>query len=425
MAGVVAGLAGLYFSYAVARRYVSASLALLATVTVAAGSFVLWYLIRETGTIHPFSIAAAGVACWSWMRHRSTHPRRAHWLVLCFLAAIAAIALRVHAGHVQLGTPRAAELLWSSRTGLFATSPALYLGALGLVPLWRRDRLAAAAGAGLFGLVCVTSAPDAASPGAFGGRQFDIVVPFFICGLAAMLDWLARAAARRPGFAAAALLGGLVLWNVTLMAVTRAGGHRIGEPVSFGDLAAQQAATLHDWIGHPPSWPANLLYGFRNRVAPGRYDVLMPGRFFADAAGREARIDVGSDDDVYLEAGWHGAERAGNLTFRWTSREAYLIAPLDHAEPLRVTMTIQAFTYPNAPAQSVILIVNGQPFLPQIVGSDWHQLEWTVPQDAWRSGINRLALRFAREARPADVGLGADGRHLAAAIDTISFALLR
>lgn len=426
MMGLLAGVAGLGVSCVVARRLFSAWLSLVATATVAGGSFVLWYLIREPGTIHPFSIAAAAVACWCWVRLRAEDARRPRWLiVLGAAAAIAAIALRCQAGFVQLGTPRVAELLWSSRSGLFAWSPALYLAALGLIPLWRRDRTMAAVAAALFGLVCVTSAPDggASTSAGFGGRQFDVMVPFFICGLAALLDWLTRAAARRPAVAAAALLGVLVLWNVTLMAVTRAGGHRIGEPVSFGDLAAQQAATLHDWIGHPPSWPANLAYAIRHRVAPGRYDVLMPGRFFADPSQHEAAIDVGADDGPYLEEGWHGAERAGDLTFRWVSREAQLIVPLDRAESLRVRVTIQAFMYPNAPAQSVVLIVNGDMLAPLLVGPDWHPIEWVVPQRSLRAGVNRLTLRFARDTRPIDAGIGPDGRLLAAAIDTIRFSL--
>jgi hypothetical protein len=422
--GLAAGLAGLCLSYLLVRRLFTPWLSMLATVTVAAGSFVAWYLFREPGTIHPFSIAAAAVACWSWMRSReAAGSRRTGWLALCGAAAVAALALRVHAGLVHPGTPGMAELLWSSRNGLFAWSPALYLAALGLVPLWRRDRPLAAAGAALFGLVCLTSAPDpAAARAGFGGRQFDILIPFFIGGLAAMLDWITRAAARRPALAAAALLGTLVLWNVTLMAVTRAGGHRIGEPVSFGDLAARQAATLHDWIGHPSSWPANLLYAIRHRVSPGRYDVLMPGRFFADAARREERIDIGTDDSVYLEDGWHDDERAGTLTFRWVSREAHLIVALDRAESLRVLVAMQAFNYASAPAQSVVLFVNGRPLTSQVVEPDWHQLEWIVPRDAWRSGVNRLTFRFARESRPADVGAGTDGRHLAAALDTIHFS---
>ena len=305
--------------------------------------------------------------------------------------------------------------LWSSANGLFATSPALYLAAVGLIPLSRRTRTMVVTALAVFVLALATTPRGRA----VGTMEFAVLVPFLVCGMTAMLDLITRVSRRRPGLVAAAAVLVLVLWNVTLTAVTRAGGHRIGEPVSFGDLGAAQAATLHDWIGHPASYPANLIYAVRNRVAPGRYDVLSPGRFFADPVQTEARIDIGADDGTFLEDGWHGAERAGAMTFRWSGRESRLLVPLDRAADLRVAGTVRAFVYPGSPAQALALTINGRPLPPLPIGAEWHTVEWIAPRDLWRAGVNRLALRFTYESRPSEVGLGGDNRPLAAAVDQI------
>jgi hypothetical protein len=246
------------------------------------------------------------------------------------------------------------------------------------------------------------------------------MVPFLVIGMAAALDVLMQFAARRPLLTATAGLSVLVLWNVTLVGVTRAGGHRSGEPVSFGDLGANQAAMLHDWIGHPPSYPANLIYAARHGVAPGRYDVLRPARFFAGASRQES-IDIGGTDAIFLQDGWHAAERAGPLTFRWSQRESRLIVPLDHPAPLRVALRLRAFSYPGSAPQTMVLAINDRPLPPLAIGPEWNDVQWDVPADFWRGGINRLALRFTYEARPVDVGQGGDQRLLAGAVDTIQF----
>ena len=60
------------------------------------------------------------------------------------------------------------EVLWSSRNGLFAMSPMLYVGALGLLLLWRRDRLATMAA---LTVVCGHGLPQRRGAGLVGRRR--------------------------------------------------------------------------------------------------------------------------------------------------------------------------------------------------------------------------------------------------------------
>jgi hypothetical protein len=212
---------------------------------------------------------------------------------------------------------------------------------------------------------------------------------------------------------------GLVLWNLTLMSVAQEGLFGIGQAVSYGDTMAAQGRTLHRWVGNPFTYPASLVFALRNGVAPARYDLLSANRFLGDPLRPYGRVDVGADDEWVLEDGWHAREQEGSTTFRWASRDATVLVPLDHAATLRVQVRLQPFGYAGAPPQLVTVAVNGHDQPPAAVPPGWNTVELTVDEQHWRTGVNRLRLRFASSARPADVGLGGDARELSAQVDYI------
>lgn len=475
LGGLFYGLLGLWWSYRLARQAVSASVATAAVITVGAGSFVLWYLVREPTMSHAVSMAAVAGFTLAWTRLRARDGWRT-WVLLGLLGGVMVIMrwqnvvvllvpalwlLRTprrataFAAGVLLGVlpqmftwhalygawitqppvsprmfwlaPQLVDVLWSSRSGLFATSPALYLAALGLVPLWRTQRILAAMGVVTLVLMTWTNGAveDWWAGASYGGRRFDSLVPFLVPALAAGITVTARLIARRPAATAAGLLGVLVVWNVSLLSVARAGTYRIGQIVSFADLGAAQAATIHGWIGHPWSMPANLIFAWRNGVAPARFDVLQPNRFLGDPARPYGRVDVGTADAVYLDDGWHGAEQAGDISFRWTDVRASLILPLDHPAPLLLQLQLRAFEYPGAPPQQLTVEVNGHPIAGPVITGVWQRVELRTDARVWTRGVNRVVLRFSQATRPVDVAAGGDGRHLAAAIDYVRIQIIQ
>ena len=221
--------------------------------------------------------------------------------------------------------------------------------------------------------------------------------------------------------AATTLLSALVLWNLTAMKAARDGMFHLGEPVSFGDLGAAQAQALHGWIGHPASAPANLIYALANGVRPGAYDLLGPQRLLAGGAA-SGRVDIGSGDAAFIGEGWHTAEQDGTTSFRWATRSAFVDVPLDHVADLVVEVQTRPYEPPGGPPQQLMLVVNGSPQRPVRVPAGWNPVSVSVKRSAWRGGVNHLELRFAYDARPADVG-AADGRTLAASVDAIVIRL--
>lgn len=468
LAGLFYGLLGLWWSYRITRLIAPASIAALAVVAIGGGTFVLWYLVREPTMSHSVSMASVAAFTWAWLRWRTSTDWRT-WALLGLLGGVmvimrwqnavilllpavglfrqprlaAALAAGVFVGtwpqlwtwHALYGawitqppvSPRLlwmqaqwVDVLWSSRSGLFATSPAAYAGAIGLFCLWRRHRLLALTG--LLTLVLMTwtngAVEDWWAGASYGGRRFDSLIPFLIAGFAALTMVVTDGIRRRPGLTAAALLGVLVVWNVTLMGVARSGAYRIGQIVSYGDLAAGQAAVAHSWVGHVPSFPANIIWAIANNVTPDRFDRLRPNRFLGDPVRPYGRIDIGADDTDYIGTGWHGAERDGATTFRWVEAHASMVLPLADAAPLWLQIQLMPFEAEGLPPQTLTVEVNGHILDTVPVADGWQRLEIATDANIWHAGVNHLTLQFGRDTRPLDVG-GADGRRLAAALEYV------
>jgi Dolichyl-phosphate-mannose-protein mannosyltransferase len=197
IAGLVYGLLGCWFMYRLASRLTERRFAAVATVMTVAGSFMLWYLVKEPSMTHAPSMALVAGFTWMWAATRQQRTTT-HWALVGLVAglmtlvrwqnAIFAIlpawdaaallldarrtanqrAVRETIAHGILFTaaatfaflpqmlawraiygswlavspvgpqirftgPRIIDILWSSRNGLFSTAPALYLGAIGLL----------------------------------------------------------------------------------------------------------------------------------------------------------------------------------------------------------------------------------------------------------------------------------------------------
>ena len=482
IAGLVYALVGWWLTLRLCEQWFRTRLAATAVALVAGGSFMIWYTLAEPTMTHAPSMAtvAAFLLCWARTRDRRSLAGWAvlgflaglmmllRWQNALFAlvpACDAAVSIwrawraKSRAGirelllggavfilvatvaflpqmlawkatygsylavspvgpKIRLGEPRLVLTLFSSRNGLLAMSPILYVGLLGLMGFSRRHIAAGlplllATGAMIW---FNASIQDWWGSAGFGGRRFDGIIPIMAIGVAAALETMRRWVAAKPHWVVTGVGAALVAWNLTLMAATGRGTVQLGEAIPFGQVSGVQARILHEWIGHPFSYPANLWFAVRNGVRPAAYDQLGPGLFLDDPLQPTGRIDIGNDDALALGEGWFGSELDKDETFRWASSEARLLLPLARVAPLEVQVRIRAFTYPGAPVQHVTIHAPGASFGPYGVAGDWQVLTFHTPPAAWHTGLNRVRLEFARATTPGSVGLGNDSRALSAAV---------
>jgi hypothetical protein len=481
IAGLFYALLGTWFSIRAARQFFPGALAATGAALVAGGSFILWYALAEPTMTHAPTMAVVAAFVWYWTatmgrrslvhwiglgalagfaglvrwqsvifallpaieaaaalwragRSRDTAAIRSTLIggVAFTLAAVVAftpqmLAWKAIYGHylavspvgpqIYWARPHLVDVLFASQNGLFATSPILYVAAIGLIVFARRRPAV-----GVPALIVIAamvyfnaSIQDWWGSAGYGGRRFDGTLPLFVLGAAAAIDGLAALLARWPRLAGAVLLAGLATWNATFL---EAGGRsgQMGVAFSFGDAGAEQARVLHRWIGHPFSWPANLWFAATHRVSPANYDLPLTS-FMGEAIRPYGRVDVGSDDRAFLLAGWFTPEREGGLSFRWATQQAALSLPLAFAADLDLQIRLRAFPLPEG-GQAVTVDTGAARFGPFPVGTDWQTLVVPIPRAAWRAGPNQVVLTFSRVGRPASSG-GSDTRDLSAAVDFV------
>ena len=323
--------------------------------------------------------------------------------------------------QIRWTDPHLSDILWSSRNGLFSWSPVLYCAAIGLAIFAVRQP--AVGVPALLALAVMTyfnaCIQDWWGSAGFGGRRFDGTIPLFTIGAAAFGSSAIEFTRRHPLRLVAGGASLLVLWNLALMSAAQDGAVRIGESLSFGDASAAQARALHRWFGNPFTYPASLAFALRNGLPPSDYDLLSANRFLSDPLRPYGRVDVGADDAWLLGDGWHGIEREGAATYRWAASPAVMLIPLDHRAALTVQVRLHAFKYPGWAGQALTVVVNDRRYGPVPVAEDWQTVEFATGEEAWRGGVNHVALEFATTRTPAEVGLGGDLRPLAAAVDYV------
>jgi hypothetical protein len=483
IAGLFYALLGCWFCFRAAAIFYPRPLAAAATALVVGGSFMIWYIVKEPSMTHAPSMAAVAGFVWAWLATRgertirqwallgaiagfmalirwqnalfallpacdaigalvaaaraSDRPRMTRTLIggaIFTGCAVVAFLPQMIAWHSIYGTwlavspvgpqirwsdPHLADILWSSRNGLFSWSPILYCAAIGLVVF-----AAARPAIGVPALLAVgvmtyfnACIQDWWGSAGFGGRRFDGLIPLFSIGAAAFGSSAAAMTRRHPLPVVAGAGSLLVLWNLALMSAAQDGIVRIGESLSFGDAAAAQSRALHRWFGNPFTYPASLAFAVRNGVGPADYDLLSANRFLIDPLRPYGRVDIGAGDAWLLQEGWHSPEREGAATYRWAASPAVILIPLDHAAALTVQIRLHAFKYPGWPGQMLTLMINGRAYGPVAVPESWQTLEFATTEDAWHAGVNRLQFDFASVRTPAEVGLGGDSRPLSAAVD--------
>ncbi|OQY84451.1 MAG: hypothetical protein B6D41_15715 [Chloroflexi bacterium UTCFX4] len=121
-------------------------------------------------------------------------------------------------GFFQWLRPEILNVWFSSKRGLFAWSPLLFLATLGFAPLYLKHRLLGVAAIAIFLAESYVNSivNDWWGGEAFGARRFISLMPFFALGLAALIDAVTHSVKRRAYLTQTAVLSVLVafiVWN--------------------------------------------------------------------------------------------------------------------------------------------------------------------------------------------------------------------
>ncbi len=432
---------GLVLCYQLALRFATRGAAFLATLGIAWGTFLYWYLTGEPTMSHNLSFATAALVFF--LIERGPQGARGYLLVglavgfsasvrfanavlgaaalpgllfprvieprselvkkaaalgfgafLAFLPQMFAwqqifgSPLLMPNGEGFLDRPPALlDILFSPLGGLFTWSPLLYLAIPGLLAVRRLG------GRTLFGfwsvilLLYVTNArvPDWWGGSSFGNRRFCTILPAMAVGMAITFDALARLARRRPLLAPATVVSVAVLWNVLLAQAHREGAWPWGAAVGFPQMTRVVADELGRGIGSPLSLPGAIVDSVRTGQSLRDYEASVLSRSYSTFVLR-----FGDDDLIYLKHGFSVAQGTGDFLHR-TTADGTVEVSLFRAEDYRLGIRLRGHE-----EQVLEIEVNGAPAGSCPMARDLEECEITIPAGRLRPGPNtfRLKVRF-------------------------------
>lgn len=278
-------------------------------------------------------------------------------------------------------------ILFSARHGLFSWTPLCFLASVGLVlGLGRSRRLFALAILGLCLSVLVNASfSDWWGSDSFGQRRLVGLTPLFGLGLAEAIAFLS--ARLLP---TALIIVGLSLWNQQLAVIYN--GRMIagaGEPLTLDRILPAQADLLYRWWcrdeARIPRWI--FVIGYDN----------LKGIWLDEGRSLRGRVDMGAalgDLPFLVGSGWLEPEEESGVRFR-RSRGPSSSLRLPIYTPGSFHLHVKARSLdPEAPV-GVRLEVNGLAVGEGVAGPRWSAVEFEIPGQALRSGLNTLVMRYA------------------------------
>ncbi|MCU0242621.1 MAG: hypothetical protein MUF51_09395, partial [Vicinamibacteria bacterium] len=293
---------------------------------------------------------------------------------------------------LRLDHPFAMNTLFSMRHGLLSWTPIFWAAYLGFLPFTRRHPTLAAPL--LIPLVLMTyvnfCSGDWWAGGSFSNRRFDGLLVIFAFGIAAALDWLGRACARRPQVALVVLMLPCIVWQAThtltyiddpLAAATRR---------SFPARVQAQTQTFVAHAGSPPTWPASWFFAWRFQRPAMQYDLLVGRYLFYRQNNMNGHIELGAvRDEVMLGEGWGPSEQRDRVDFRRVAGAARLFAPLDIAQPMEIRLRVLA----EQPASAAIR-VNGREVGRIQPATEWVDCRVVADASYWQRELNEITIHM-------------------------------
>lgn len=473
------GFTGLVLAHRLARKFVPFAASFLSIVGVTFGSFLIYYLAFEGSYTHADGFFAVTLFVYLWTQARDSVSLR-RWIaigavgglmimvrwqnaiffalpfldtvpvyltkqrgrmlaahvvagltaIIVFLPQLAAFKVtnggwlavpHGQAGQQWWNDSLAVDILFSANHGLFTWSPLLYVAALGIPLLFRKEpRLSALLVVAFLLQAYVNGANSTWFGGsAFGGRRFDGCLVLFILSLAVLIETIRK----QPLLLLVPLVAITALVNQLLIHDVTNGPLEVGQGVTF----AEMFNSVYTRTGNPFSIPASLRFARQYNATPALYDRASKQWF------TNVRIDVGGNDGAFLGGGWGAPEMDHDTSFRWAlGPRSFVVAPIKSEirvapghetkmDDYRLHFRAQPFTDRQLPEPWVEIVVNDVLVVRQPLAPEWTDYEVALPSRVLRRNLNRLELRYAYATSPAELGQSDDRRPLAVRFDTIDF----
>jgi len=304
-------------------------------------------------------------------------------------------------------SPFILELLFSSRHGLYAWSPVVYLSTIGWLAFFKREKFLALTGLLTFLLMTYMNSivSDWWAGWGFGMRRYDGLIFLFALGLAAFLHVIRKHSPKSSVVAALCIFIFFTGFNFFLMDKYLEQKLHPGAPVDFGQLLGLRDTRLYKYTGYPFSFPANILFSIKYGLPPARYDTLSGGYiddpyFYGDTislaqkktlSGNPRDLAAPNPTEALLGHGWSDAVSYLGNGCRTVIGDALVYAPVRTVTDFELELSL---ANPQSLPANLTIILNNRPLTTIKPQPGWQKVKIKLSQDDLKLGINVLDLRL-------------------------------
>jgi hypothetical protein len=225
-------------------------------------------------------------------------------------------------------------------------------------------------------------------------------------GIAAFGVWAVHVCRKHYMLPISALIALFFIYNALLMVQLRSGLTAFGAPVSFQQVWGASTTILHDTVGNPFSWPANLLFAAKHKVSPSQYDVM---------GGVPVTPDIDAQGPAmlpFLGAGWqteyaNAYRHKGAFLAQAQHNELLLYMHKGHAYDLTLSFSLP--TQMTTPQQAVFTMNGKNLGKATLEPNAKSELKLFVPGDITVEGLNILSVDFANVQQTPRTGSRGEG----------------
>lgn len=302
--------------------------------------------------------------------------------------------------------PMLSEILFSSRNGLFSWNPLAWFGFIGFIFYYKKDRRLTIYLLLMFLLMLYINScvADWWGGGGFGMRRFDGFIILLSLGVATLItrmkDWIQK----YPMLVIGIILFGFISWNFALVRQFNNRQINPGDTISWNKVANNQIEYTSRKFGYPFSYPANIWFSTKYHTSPEKYDIVA-GKYldFWDFQ-LHSIIEFYSIDPAFLKQGWSYPQDYYEIPVRWADKpESSLFVTLRYPTDYMATLHVLPFSYPNAPMQSITIMVNQKEAATISLENLWKEYTVSIPKSYWYVGINELRFKYAYAISPIQV----------------------
>ena len=284
---------------------------------------------------------------------------------------------------MEWNNPKIVQVLFSTNHGLFAWTPILILGVIGLLFFIKKDRWTASAMFLTFAaMVFINSVPNDWWGGfAFGGRRFSSTFPILAVGLASLFKPIFERRFLR--YAAIAVSLAAILWNFSLISIfsDKTIPHQgIIETGRFYSLIGNRAAEI---VTSAPGSFKDYIFMMSHK------DACRECRSIHLSSGET--IILTGEESLFMRNGWSVVKNdpATGLPYRTANRNIASIQFYLSRVP-KNGLSVNVICRSVNKTVSMVPVMNGTPIQAFGLNGKWNECHFNIGANHMQEGINLL-----------------------------------